>query len=245
MELQHFSQKNKLTRYEPVTVADGLWGQTALDTDRAELIKKSYLLLGLSVASAIVGGYVGAQSTWMVELFSGWIGWIIAMVVLNVAPRIALAARHEPVLGVTALVADGFVSGLVLAPMLHFANVIAPDLVPTALILTAVVFGAVTAYVMTTQKTFSAPRGLMTGIFFSIIGVLVLNSFLHLGVLGMLIAGAIGIFGVLILVYATSDVLNNPEAGSPIPGALMLFAGLFNVFVAVLDILLRLAASDE
>jgi len=41
-------------------------------------------------------------------------------------------------------------------------------------------------------------------------------------------------------VYATSDVLNNPNADSPIPGALFLFAGLFNVFVAILNILLRL-----
>ena len=79
----------------------------------------------------------------------------------------------------------------------------------------------------------------MTGIFFSIIGVLVLNAFLQIGFLGMLIAGVIGIFGVFILVYATSDVLNNPEIDSPIPGALMLFAGLFHVFVAAINLLLR------
>jgi FtsH-binding integral membrane protein len=64
--------------------------------------------------------------------------------------------------------------------------------------------------------------------------------FLNIGFLGILIAAGIGIFGVFILVYATSDVLNNPDADSPIPGALTLFAGLFNVFVAVLNILLRL-----
>ena len=45
--------------------------------------------------------------------------------------------------------------------------------------------------------------------------------------------------GVCILVYATSDVLNNPQADSPIPGALILFAGLFNVFVSILNLLLR------
>lgn len=245
MEHLNLTQKEKGTTYEPLTVAEGLWGQTTLANDRAELIKKSYLLLSLSVALAIVGGSVGASSAAMVNLFSGWIGWILAMVVLNAAPRVALAARHDPVLGVTALAADGFVSGLVLAPMLHLASVIAPDLVPTALILTGVVFCAVTGYVMTTQKTFSAPCGLMTGIFFSIIGVIVLNSFLHLGILGMLVAGAIGVLGVLILVHATSEVLNNPEVDSPIPGALMLFAGIFNVFVSALDILLRAAGGDE
>ena len=230
---------------EPLTVGDKLWGQTALEGGRSEFIKKTYRLLALSVVSGLVGGAIGANSPAMVHLFSGWLGWILAMVVLNVMPQIALKARHDPVLGVTALVADGFASGLVLAPILHLASVVAPNLVPTALILTAIVFAAVTGYVMTTRKTFSAPHGLMAGIFLSTIGVIVLNSFLRLGILGMLIAGAIGVFGVLILVYSTSEVLNNAEADSPIPGALMLFAGIFNVFVAALNILLRLADSDD
>jgi FtsH-binding integral membrane protein len=46
-----------------------------------------------------------------------------------------------------------------------------------------------------------------------------------------------GVFG---LVYSTSGVLRSPDADSPIPGALALYAGLFNIFVATLNILLRL-----
>ena len=222
-----------------LTVSDKLWGQTALADNRAEAIKQTYLLLGLSVAFAIAGGVVGASTPAIVNLFSGWIGWILAMVVLNVAPHIALAARHNPTLGVTALVGDGFVSGLVLAPILSLATVAAPGVIEGAMIVTALAFCGVTAYVMTAGKTFSAPRGLMAGIFLSIVGVLVLNGFLEMGFLGLLISGAIGVFGVFILVFATSEVLNNPEADSPIPGALMLFAGLFNIFVAAVNILLR------
>ncbi len=236
---------NERAYNEQLTIGDKLWGQTALEADRSKVIKKTYLLLALSVAAGIVGGAVGASSPAMVQLFSGWMGWILAMVVLNVMPQIAMAARRDPILGVTALVADGFVSGMVLAPMLYLARVIAPGIVQTALLLTAIVFGGVTCYVMTTRKTYSAPRGLMTGIFFSIVGVIVLNGFLHFGIVSMLIAGAIGIFGVFVLVHATSEVLNNPEADSPIPCALMLFAGLFNVFVAALDILLSLAGNED
>jgi FtsH-binding integral membrane protein len=94
--------------------------------------------------------------------------------------------------------------------------------------------------VMSSGRTFSAPRGLMLGIFVSIIAAMVLNAFLNIGLIGILIAAGIGIMGVCILVYATSEVLHNPAADSPIPGALMLFAGLFNVFVALLNIFLRL-----
>ena len=81
--------------------------------------------------------------------------------------------------------------------------------------------------------------------FFAIIGVVVLNMFLEIGFLGMLISGAIGIFGVFVLVNATSQVLNNPEYHEPVAGALMLFAGLFNVFVAILHLLLAFAGRDD
>ncbi|MGA2134568.1 MAG: Bax inhibitor-1 family protein [Bryobacteraceae bacterium] len=223
-----------------MTVTDNLFGTTALTGTRAETIKKTYLLLGLSVIGGFCGGYIGAQSDALVRLFTGWLGWILAMVLLNVIPRLAMAARHNPVLGVTALVGDGFVSGLVLAPILRFASLYAPGTIQIAALMTLIVFGCITLIVMSSKRTFSAPRGLMLGIFVSIVAAMALNTFLNIGVLGILIAAGIGILGVCNLVYATSAVLHNPDADSPIPGALILFAGLFNVFVAILNILLRL-----
>jgi modulator of FtsH protease len=223
-----------------MTAIDNLFGTSPLSSTRAETIRKTYMLLGLSLGGALCGGYVGAQSDTLANLFTGWIGWILAMVLLNVIPRVAIAARHDPVLGVTALLGDGFVSGLVLAPILRFASLYAPGTIQIAMLMTLIVFGAVTLFVMSSRRTFSAPRGLMLGISISIIAAIVLNAFLNIGVLGMLIAAGIGILGVCILVYATSEVLNNPYADSPIPGALFLFAGLFNVFVAILNIVLRL-----
>lgn len=223
-----------------MTAIDNLFGTTPLSATRAETIKKTYMLLGLSVAGALCGGYVGAQSDGLANLFTGWLGWILAMLLLNLIPRVAVAARHNPVWGVTALLADGFVSGLVLAPILRIASLHAPGTIKIAMLMTLIVFGAITLLVMSSNRTFSAPRGLMLGISISIVAALVLNAFLDIGLLGMLIAAGIGIFGVCILVYATSSVLHNPDADSPIPGALILFAGLFNVFVAILNILLRL-----
>jgi FtsH-binding integral membrane protein len=223
-----------------MTVTENLFGTTALTAARADTIKKTYMLLGLAVAGALCGGYLGAQSDALANLFTGWIGWILAMVLLNAIPRVAIAARHNPVLGVTALLADGFVSGLVLAPILRIASYYAPGTIQIAGVMTLIVFVSITMFVMSSGRTFSAPRGLMMGIFVSLIAAMVLNAFLNIGFLGILIAAGIGIMGVCILVYATSEVLNNPYADSPIPGALILFAGLFNVFVAILNILLRL-----
>jgi len=235
---QYYSNANQLT------FGDKIMGQTNLVGDQASVIHQTYLLLSLSVVSAMVGGYIGTTTPAIVNFFSGWLGWIFAMVLLNVIPAIAMACRRNTFLGVFALLLDGFVAGLILAPILYLASVIAPGVVTSAMIITGIVFLAVTGYVMTTKRTFSAPRGLMVGIFFYIVGVTVLNLFIQATFLSLLISGAIGIFGVFILVYATSEVLNNREADSPIPGALMLFAGLFNVFVAVLHILLSFSSRD-
>ena len=228
-----------------ISVTQGLFGTTDLDEARSAAIKKTYALLSLSVVSAIVGGFIGSNSPALVQFFSTWMGWIVAMIALNAIPHMAMACRNNPVMGTLALIGDGLVAGLVLAPVLFMASVVAKDIVPAALVLTAIVFAGVTAAVMITKVQFSAPRGLMIGMFFAIIGVIVLNMFLKIGPLGMLISGAIGIFGVFILVNATSQVLNNPEYDEPVVGALMLFAGLFNVFVAIIHLLLAFTGRDD
>lgn len=181
----------------------------------------------------------------MVSFFSGWMGWIAAMAILNIVPRIAIAARHNPVLGVSALVFDGFFSGIALSPLLFYATMVAPTMIVAALGITGFVFLGVTTYIMTSGRTFSAPKGLMMGMFFTLMGAMILNSFMNIGVLGILISLGIGAMGVCSLVYSTSSVLGTPDADSPIPGALMLFAGVFNIFVAALNLLLRLLGGSR
>ncbi len=218
---------------------DKLTGTLPLSATRSAVIKQTYMLFGVSVLASMAGGYIGATSETMVRFFSGWMGWIAAMLILNLVPQIAMAARHNPVMGVSALVFNGFASGIALSPLLYFASMVAPSMIVAALGITGFVFLGVTTYIMTSGRTFSAPKGLMMGLFFSIMGAMILNSFMHIGVLGILISVGIGAVGVCTLVYSTSNVLSTPDADSPIPGALMLHAGVFNVFVATLNILLR------
>ncbi|MDX2269917.1 MAG: Bax inhibitor-1 family protein [Bryobacter sp.] len=223
-----------------MSLVEKLSTATPLSARQSAVIKQTYGLFAVSVFCAILGGYVGGTSETMARLFSGWIGWILAIAGLNVIPMIALAVRHNPFWGTGALVFNGFFAGLVLSPILWVASRVNPALILAALAITGIVFLAVTAFIFSTGRTFSAPRGLMVGMFFAIIGAVVINSFLNIGLLGILISAGIGIMGVIALVSSTSGVLNSPDADSPIPGALALFAGVFNIFVAALNILLRL-----
>ena len=67
----------------PVPVWDKLAGTTTLTAERSAVIKQTYLLFGLSVFSALVGGYIGATSETLARFFSGWMGWIAAILLLK------------------------------------------------------------------------------------------------------------------------------------------------------------------
>jgi modulator of FtsH protease len=213
---------------------------TTLTQTQSSVIKQTYILLGVAVICAMAGGYIGSTSELVLGFMTTKLGFIAALVLLNVVPWIAMACRHNPVLGVTALVADGFLAGIVISPLLYYATLIAPEMILIAFMVTGAVFTAITAYIFTTKREFSAPKGLMIGLFVAVSAAVVLNMFMNIGWLGVLISAGIGIMGVFGLVYSTSGVLRSSDSDSPIPGALALFAGLFNVFVATLNILLRL-----
>lgn len=226
-----------------LTATDKLFGTTTLDEHQAALAKKTYAFLSLAIGGAIFGGYVGMNSPTMARIFSSFVGWILALVLINVVPRIALwaAAQKQTGLSLLALAMDGAISGLVLSPLLLFANIRFPAAISAALGVTASVFVGVTGYMMLTRSRFSAPVGLFTGIFFSILGAILLSWMLPgLTFLSLAVAVGIGIMGVLMLVYATSDVLNNPDFDNPMSGALMLFAALFNIFQSALFLMLRI-----
>ena len=220
-------------------------GTTTLSNTQASVIKQTYFLLGIAVLCAMAGGYIGTTSETVLRFLTSKIGFIVALVLLNVVPWVAMACRNNPVLGVTALVADGFLAGLVLSPVLYFANRVAPEMILVALMITGAVFAAITGYIFMSKREFSAPKGLMIGLFVAVSAAVVLNMFMNIGWLGVLISAGIGIIGVFGLVYSTSGVLRSADSDSPIPGALALFAGLFNIFNAVLNLLLRLGGGGR
>jgi FtsH-binding integral membrane protein len=207
---------------------------------RAATIKATYWLLLISVAGAVTGGYIGSGSEDLARFFTSTFGLIVGILLLNAVPAIAMAAVRRPAWGIAVLALDGFLSGIVISPLLFLARYTAPELIWVALGITAAIFASVTGYIMTTRKTFSAPRAVIIGAFVCITAAVLLNSRLEIGGIGIFISAAIGIFGVVVLVVNTSRVLLNPIAIGAVPGALMLFAGIFNVFVSVLNILLRI-----
>jgi modulator of FtsH protease len=228
------------------SLTERLTQNMAIDAERTSMIRKTYWLLSLAVVGMMVGGKVGSSSSAVLSLFSGWVGWIVAMVALNAVPIIAMKFRYNPTVGTLALFADGFIAGLVISPMLYVAQRFAgPGVIESAAWITFAIFAFVTATVHFTKTNWSPSRTLVSGLFFTIIGAVILNFFFQTTFLVLLISIAIGAFGIITLVSATSEVLQDPDIDTPVPGALSLFAGIFLVFQSALSLLMAFTGGGD
>ena len=228
-------------------LAQKLTKPQSITSQRMLVIKKSYLLLVICILGMIIGGKVGSNSPLVLNLFNGFMGWILAMVALNAIPMIALRVQHNPNLAVLALFGNGFVAGIVLAPMLYIAQkYFGGDIVLKAAIITGIVFASVTFSVYTSKTTWSPSRSLIMGLFFAVLGGIVLSFFIQTTIISLLITLAIGAIGVIGLISSTSDILNNEQSSSsPVLNAIMLFSGVFMIFQAILSLLMIFGGSNN
>ncbi len=230
--------------YNPsVTVYDQ--NDPAARRRRTKVLQQTYLYLSVAVFACMAGAFFGSMSKPFLLLFfndGSFISWIVAMFVMNATLNMALNVAHNnPRMAVPALGGAGLVCGLVLAPLVFLGTVLSGEmnLVHAAMIVTASVFGAITMYVFQSGANFTMGKGVAAGVFGTLVVAIPLNVFwLQSSLFANLISLAIGVFGAAIIAHATSAIVNDPEFDDPAAGALSLFVGLFNLFQAVLSLLL-------
>lgn len=214
---------------------------------RQNMLHTTYLYLAVAVFGAMAGAWFGAHSPAYLKMVfgSGWLFWIGAMLVLNALPAVALRTAHSaPRLAIPALGINGFVSGLILGPMVYIGLIYSgqdPDsanLVSTALMITGAMFAGVTAYVFLNKKNFKPSGAIMWGLFGFAVVAIPLNMMFQSAMMSSIVALVIGALGIYQLAVSTSHISNDPNYNSPAAGALMLFAGVFNLFQAILSLLL-------
>lgn len=217
-----------------------------VDPARAETIQETYRMLAIAVFAAMAAGWLGSRSLPLIKFMLTGPGILLSFLGLNLIPAMALnVARRSPRNGAIFLAMFGGFAGLVLSPLIFLAMLVSgagsdmPNMVQSALVLTAVVFLGISGYVWKSGSQFRFSEGIMWALFWSILGASLVNYFfLQSGWLGIAVSAGIGIFGAIGLLHATSRVLNDPEFSDPVVGALAIFAGLFNIFQAILSLLL-------
>lgn len=195
--------------------------------ERMAFLKKVYGLLSLSLLTAVVGAFFGQALNpgLLMPLF-------IVEIVLIV---FAMAVRRKPTWNVVALFAFTTVSGLTLGPVMLVYDA---GVIQEALLLTVVIFGTLTMYVISSKKDFSFLGGfLITGLVVVIVGSL-LNAFLFQSPMGEFVisSGGVLLFSGFIL-YDTSNILRHYDVEDYTSATLALYLDILNIFLFLLRLL--------
>jgi FtsH-binding integral membrane protein len=129
---------------------------------------------------------------------------------------------------------------VIFVPMLYFVIWSGNgDLIPSAALITGVLFVGLTAIVLFTRKDFSFLRGILMFSGFAALALIVVSILMgfNLGVwfMGAMIALACGY-----ILYDTSNVLHHYRIGQHVAAALALFAAVALLFWYVLQLLMSL-----
>lgn len=221
----------------------------ARPTERAKFIQKTYLHLAGAVGAFILLE-VFLFSTGIAEaLFnfvtsSGRLGWLVilgAFMLLGWMSR-SLAAQADAVgtqyagLGLYVIV-----EALIFAPLLFIADRFAgADVIPTAAILTLLMFAGLTAVVFISRKDFSFLGSILAIGGFVVLGVIICAALFGF-TLGLFFSLFMVMFASAAILYDTSKVLHHYSVNQYVAASLELFASVALLFWYVLQVVMSLS----
>jgi FtsH-binding integral membrane protein len=224
---------------------DGAAAYEAVEA-RLAFIKKTYAHLAGAVAAFIafeallVTSNVGEDLA-LKMLRGGRLGWFVVLALFMLVGWVAESwARNYRSPGMQYLGLGLYVvaESLVFLPLLYVAAYWStPDVIPTAAIITGIVFGGLTGIVFLTKKDFSWLRTALMVAGFGAMGV-ILASLVFGFSLGVIFCGVMVVIAAGYILYHTSNVLHRYPIGSHVAASLTLFASLALLFWYVLQILL-------
>lgn len=217
---------------------------------RAEFISKTYLHL-----AGAVGGFIALEAILLQlpglgeivgTMISGW-NWLIVigamMLVSWIAEKWASsgATRSMQYLGLSLYVVA---ESIIFLPILYIASRFGgPSVIPTAGLITGVIFGGLTVIVFATRTDFSFLR---TALWMAGLGAmgLILASVLFGFNLGSVFTAFMVVLASGYILYHTSNVLHHYATDQYVAASLALFASLATLFWYVLRIVMALSSRD-
>ena len=228
-------------------------GSAATSASTLGYLRRVYLYFAGGVAAAIAGALVALYAGAPVAVADGVSvpplvaffieHWVVGLLLYFGAFMAASTLRRRPGVNVAALGAYTFVTGLYLAPMLFFAQLMAShgqtlDASPVrdAFLLTGAAFTGLSGYVLISKKDFSFLGAALSMGIWVILGAMLLAFFVQSAALHLAIASV----GVLLfcgyILYDTSRILRERDDDA-VGAALRLFLDVVNLFVFLLRIL--------
>lgn len=248
--MNYYSQPNP---YEsPLNIAD-LPAAMAEESARTAFIRRVYLhvfgavLLFVGIEAAIftlVPPEVLASTMGMI--LGGKLGWLFVLGAFMAASYVAQSlANSEASAGLQYLGLGMYVvvQALIFVPLLFIANRVAPDTIPAAGMLTMLIFGGLTAFVVMTKADFSGWGQYLWWAGIASMAIVVAAIFFQFQLGVWFAGGMVGLASAYIL-YDTSNILHRYRTSQHVAAALALFASLATLFYFVLRLLLAFNRRD-
>ncbi|WP_419536405.1 Bax inhibitor-1/YccA family protein [Endozoicomonas sp.] len=196
-----------------------------------KVLRNTYMLLGMTLLfSAVTAGVAMAlQISQMTALILSLVGFGLLFVVNKTA---------DSAKGIVAVFAFTGVLGAALGPMLnHYLGMAnGPSLIMQALGGTAVVFFALSGYVLTTRKDFSFMGGfLMVGLIVAVVASLAL-MFFNVPAASLALSAVIVLLMSGFILFDTSRIIHGGETNY-IRATVSLYLDIYNLFTALLHLL--------
>jgi len=219
-------------------------------TVRAEFIRRTYNHLGLAVL-----GFIAVEA--LLLQWSGAPGLVRTMlsghswlVVLAACMGISWLAEKWARSGASVqmqyagLVLYVVAEAVIFLPLLYIAaHFSSPNVIPTAGIVTALLFGGLTFIAFTTQRDFSYLAGVLSLGGFVALGVIIASLLFGFN-LGVFFAGLMVAYAGAAILYNTSNIMHHYRPDQHVAAALALFASVALLFWYVLRIVMSLAGDD-
>lgn len=204
-----------------------------------KVLRNTYMLLALTLAfSAAVAGVTMAMNLPYPGIIITLVGFYGLLFLVH-----KTANSSAGLLSVFAF--TGFM-GYTIGPMLNAVLGMngGGEIVMMALGGTALIFFALSAYVLTTKKDMSFLGGMMTAGFVVILVGFIANLFLQIPALGLALSGLFILFSAGAILMQTSAIIQGGERNY-ILATVTLFVSLYNIFISLINLLMAFGGGDE
>ncbi|MEB3163139.1 MAG: Bax inhibitor-1 family protein [Prochlorothrix sp.] len=215
-------------------------------SDRARFIRRTYTHLAGAVGAFVLVEYAlitsgfaqgmlqaisGSRFTWLLILGGfALLGWMARTFTANSSVEVQYMGLGLYVVA----------EAVIFSPMILLASLIGANVLPTAALLTGMMFIGLTAVVATTQKDFSFLSSILTIGGFIALGLIIASLIFGFN-LGLIFAFFMVVFASGAILYDTSNIMHHYAVDQHVAASLQLFASLALLFWYILRIVMELS----
>lgn len=217
---------------------------------RVAFIRRTYQHLACAVLAFLALEWVffqtGVAQRLTETLVGGRFSWLIVlggfMAVSWIAERWAQSNTSQGMqyLGLGVYVVA---EAIIFVPILYFASKIGSNVIPTAGLITTLLFAGLTFTAFTTRADFSFLGGILKIGGFVALGVIVASIGFGFN-LGLIFSAVMVLFASAAILYSTSNVLHRYQPSQHVAASLSLFASVALLFWYILRIVLSFTSRD-